>query len=78
MRSLPLASAILLGLTASAFAADDGKPLDINPLTSVSQVQPQRVAWENKSDSLAVIPATTEPEKNNFAADETDPENKKR
>ena len=78
MRTLPIASALLLGLSASAFAANANKPLNIDPLSSVSESQPQRVAWENKSDSLSVVPATAEPAKNNFAADEKDPENKKR
>jgi len=78
MRTLSAASILFLALGASAFADEANKPLNIDPLSSVSETQPQRVAWENKSDSLAVVPVTAKPEKNNFAADETDPENKKR
>ena len=78
MRLLIVASAFFLGLSASAFAEDPNKPLNIDPLSSVSETQPQRVAWENKSDSLSVVPVTAEPLKNNFAADDADPENKKR
>ena len=78
MRILIAASAVLIGLSAPAFSADDTKPLNINPLSSVSETQPQRVAWETKSDSLAVVPATAKPEKNNFVQVEKDPENKKR
>ncbi len=78
MRTLSVASALFLAMGASALADEGNKPLNIDPLSSVSENQPQRVAWENKSDSLNVVPVTAEPEKNNFAADETDPENKKR
>ena len=78
MRTLTLASAMVLGLSATAFANEPNQPLNIDPLSSVSETQPQRVAWENKSDSLSVVPVTAEPLKNNFAADDADPENKKR
>ncbi|NNF80737.1 MAG: hypothetical protein HKN05_22150 [Rhizobiales bacterium] len=78
MRTLTAVFAVMLGSSASAFAAEPNKPLNIDPLSSVSETQPQRVAWENKSDSLSVVPVTAEPLKNNFAADKTDPENKKR
>ena len=78
MRTLTAALAIMLGLSASAFAAEPNTPLNIDPLSSVSETQPQRVAWENKSDSLSVVPVTADPLKNNFAADKADPENKKR
>ena len=78
MRTLSIVSVLLLSASTAAFADDANKPLNIDPLSSVSETQPQRVAWENKSDSLTVVPVTAKPEKNNFAADETDPENKKR
>ncbi len=78
MRTLTIASTLLLGLTASAFASEPNQPLNIDPLSSVSETQPQRVAWENKSDSLSVVPVTAKPEQNNFAADKSDPENKQR
>ena len=78
MRTLTIASTLFFGLTASVFATEPNQPLNIDPLSSVSETQPQRVAWENKSDSLAVVPVTAKPEKNNFAADKTDPENKQR
>lgn len=78
MRSLVAASAILVGLSASALAAEPNKPLNIDPSSSVSDSQPQRVAWENKSDSLSVVPVTAVPETNNFSAKKSDPENRKR
>ncbi len=78
MRTLTIASTLFLGLTASAFASEANQPLNIDPLSSVSETQPQRVAWENKSDSLSVVPVTAKPEKNNFAAGESDPEDKQR
>lgn len=78
MRTLVAASALLIGLSANAFATDADKPLDINPLPSVSDTQPQRVAWENKSDSLVVTPVKASPDQNNFASHKSDPENKKR
>ncbi len=78
MRTLIVAFGVSLTMAAPAYAADDAKPLNIDPLSSVSETQPQRVAWENKSDRLKVVPVTAEPDKNNFAANEKDPENKKR
>ncbi len=78
MRTLFVALGVSIAMTAPAFAADDAKPLNIDPLSSVSETQPQRVAWENKADSLKIVPVTADPMKNNFAADEKDPENKKR
>ncbi|MCP5080239.1 MAG: hypothetical protein GY948_00910 [Alphaproteobacteria bacterium] len=78
MRTLSVASALLFATSASVFAAEQNKPLNIDPLSSVSETQPQRVAWENKSDSLSIVPVTAEPLKNNFAAEKTDPENTKR
>ncbi|MEM8687682.1 MAG: hypothetical protein AAGF81_10155 [Pseudomonadota bacterium] len=78
MRTFILALGVSLATAAPALAADDAKPLNIDPLSSVSETQPQRVAWENKSDSLKIVPVTANPAKNNFAADEKDPENKKR
>ena len=78
MRAPSVALALLFALSPSAFAAEEKKPLNIDPLSSVSESQPQRVAWENKSDSLSVVPVTAEPLKNNFAAEKADPENKKR
>lgn len=78
MRTLSIVSVLLLSTSAAAFADDANKPLNIDPLSSVSETQPQRVAWENKSDSLNVVPVTAPPEKSNFAASGKDPENKKR
>ena len=78
MRTLLATLGVSLAMSVPALAADDAKPLNINPLSSVSETQPQRVAWENKSDSLNVVPVTADPEKNNFAAEGKDPENKKR
>ena len=78
MRTLTLVSTLFFGLTASTLASEPNQPLNINPLSSVSETQPQRVAWENKSDSLTVVPVTAQPAKNNFAAEKTDPENQQR
>ena len=78
MRTLLATLGVSLAMSVPALAADDAKPLNINPLSSVSETQPQRVAWENKSDSLNVVPVTAAPEQNNFAAEGKDPENKKR
>ena len=69
MRTPTLAFALLSALSVPVIAADQNTPLNIDPLSSVSETQPQRVAWENKSDSLSVVPATADPLKNNFAAE---------
>ena len=77
MRSILVSLAALAAFSLPAAAEEAATKTEAASLQPIV-LQPQRANWENKSDRIDVVPVSTEPDQNNFAAEGAYQEDTKR